>query len=1005
MKQTARILAAVAGFAVLAMVAQAALALDRGAVPPEPVNHGAGLSIGQPDMAGPFTPGVAERQDRRVSNPREQDLLLRLLDEKGLKEDDVGGDDVAVSAGDLHRGCDIAIASNGDIYVALETGDIVGEDGAEIWMFRSLDGGDSWQDWGRFHPTETYGDLSRPRLHIAEGSVERCYLAYEEWEPSIDGRILVAYSDLSAASGSWTVVSALAVPDVSFGEPSITSDSSSYDSFYLYLTCSSGDANGRDIWFTRSTDQGTSYETPYMIAELALSDRDYRSPEVSYGYGGYVHVAYHFEQDEDTMDAAIRYRRASNYAGDGIGSWAPTLYLTSNANDSWEWFPVIEASKTTGDVMIVSSNYSSAGSPAAPIQLLSTDQGATFTNHGTIAGGLIHPEDLDRVPTTGAWVLGGGADYPWGPGIQYASAAAPTSWSTKNEFVDDKSATGTIWDATTTLDPAHDYRVGAAWVDLRAESTDPNLLNFDAEWRNDPGYPNLRDGFPVTLNHGPVSPPALVDLNGDGADDIVYGDDQGRIWAWNGNGTSLPGFPIDTGHPLSDGPVAVGALTPGGRLFVVAGTADGWVVAYNADGTTADGWPVEMADTAPVYVSLGALGAPRVRSVVICCGNALRFRDYRGEEIPEFPGWSFGAGDINAPAAIGDVDGDGLNDVVVGPGSYAYCFDPRVPAAKFVHGSMGADVSDQITLGDLDLDGDVEIFIPTAGGELHVLQGDGSLFSAAFPFVSSTASPLTSAALGQCLSTGEPEIAVAARNWTVHLLYGHDGTQTPWSPVYTGGGWYLLGMPIIGRVDGISSDVVIGDRSGQGWAWSNFGTVVSGWPRAFDHPCNLSPAIGDVNGDGGSDIAFLTTGQLIVYEINQGPTDDSRQWPMYGYDPQRTGCANCPEDLVTPVGTEEIAGITRLGFALPAPNPMPGRGTFSFAVPVRAAASLEVFDLRGRLVRRILREEVARGTRTIDWDCRDGQGRELAAGQYLARLKVRGPGLDEEMVRKLMVIR
>lgn len=70
------------------------------------------------------------------------------------------------------------------------------------------------------------------------------------------------------------------------------------------------------------------------------------------------------------------------------------------------------------------------------------------------------------------------------------------------------------------------------------------------------------------------------------------------------------------------------------------------------------------------------------------------------------------------------------------------------------------------------------------------------------------------------------------------------------------------------------------------------------------------------------------------------------------------------------------------------PNPFNPITTISFSLPAAAKASLNVYDLSGRLVRTLLNGEmVDAGPREAVWRGRDEDGRQVAAGVYFYRLE------------------
>jgi agmatine/peptidylarginine deiminase len=72
------------------------------------------------------------------------------------------------------------------------------------------------------------------------------------------------------------------------------------------------------------------------------------------------------------------------------------------------------------------------------------------------------------------------------------------------------------------------------------------------------------------------------------------------------------------------------------------------------------------------------------------------------------------------------------------------------------------------------------------------------------------------------------------------------------------------------------------------------------------------------------------------------------------------------------------------------PNPFRDRTRFRFELRFPERVELAVYDVRGRLVRRLVDGERPAGMTEIDWDGRDDSGRRVAAGVYWFRLRAAG---------------
>jgi hypothetical protein len=119
-------------------------------------------------------------------------------------------------------------------------------------------------------------------------------------------------------------------------------------------------------------------------------------------------------------------------------------------------------------------------------------------------------------------------------------------------------------------------------------------------------------GFPLQIPSSGESQPALVDLQGSGHLDIVFGTANGWIDALDpATGRELPGWPVHTaslpatGIPAGSGiepgyqpiiaNIAVGDLFHAGELDVVATTESGEVYAFDSAGHLLPGWPQTLS--------------------------------------------------------------------------------------------------------------------------------------------------------------------------------------------------------------------------------------------------------------------------------------------------------------------------------------------------------------------------------------------------------------------------
>jgi len=85
------------------------------------------------------------------------------------------------------------------------------------------------------------------------------------------------------------------------------------------------------------------------------------------------------------------------------------------------------------------------------------------------------------------------------------------------------------------------------------------------------------------------------------------------------------------------------------------------------------------------------------------------------------------------------------------------------------------------------------------------------------------------------------------------------------------------------------------------------------------------------------------------------------------------------------------------------PNPFNSNTTICFALPENQEVKLSIFNLAGQQVVTLVQGARQAGTYTVRWDGRDDDGRPLASGVYLYRLRT---GSRQQVeTRKLLLLR
>ena len=84
---------------------------------------------------------------------------------------------------------------------------------------------------------------------------------------------------------------------------------------------------------------------------------------------------------------------------------------------------------------------------------------------------------------------------------------------------------------------------------------------------------------------------------------------------------------------------------------------------------------------------------------------------------------------------------------------------------------------------------------------------------------------------------------------------------------------------------------------------------------------------------------------------------------------------------------EESVDVARARIGRATPTPFSGSTEVSFTVPREGDVKLEVYDVAGRLVRRLVDGTVSAGSHSVTWSGADANGRSVTPGIYFMRLE------------------
>ena len=427
--------------------------------------------------------------------------------------------------------------------------------------------------------------------------------------------------------------------------------------------------------------------------------------------------------------------------------------------------------------------------------------------------------------------------------------------------------------------------------------------------------------IPLASSFVRYSSPVLANMDADADLEIVVGGSDGRLYAYNPNGTSLAGFPYNTGTGAAiESSPAVGDIDDDGQMEIVFGAgstftpgAHGGVYALNTNGTLL--WQFNTGDFNNDGVRDGVYSTPALGDIdgdgkleVVFGAWDGYVRALNGENGSIL--WEVFVRDtVWSSPALGDVDRDGYLDVVIGVDAhYEAPFGTPNGGSLHVFTRDGAEMPgfpkhiDEIiqsspALGDLNGDGWLEIVVGTgnywgAGHQVHVWDHTGNYLSG---WPKSTGDYcFSSPALGDIDGDGQLEVVIGCNDGKI---YGWDanGTQKFATTVHDHYGysnWGIGSSPILADVDGDGTPEILFSYNWDVGVLEGNGTQTSTFYQT-SYTVSNSPAVGDIDNDGRLEVVVAgghnngANGMIYIWDLTS--TSTANPWPMFHRDAVHNG--------------------------------------------------------------------------------------------------------------------
>ncbi len=494
--------------------------------------------------------------------------------------------------------------------------------------------------------------------------------------------------------------------------------------------------------------------------------------------------------------------------------------------------------------------------------------------------------------------------------------------------------------------------------------------------------------YPVEFDNASGQGTAVLDLDGDGQKDIILGDAGGLVHAISGAGNELPGFPVNVNEGVLGSP-AVADIDNDGDIEIVVGSRNNNLYVIQHDGTA------EAVVTANGYL----MATPSLADLDDDGDYEIIAPGYGNDiQVVHHDGSPFGASPLYVDpermvrgAAVAHINDHTLWVIVVSTQSgNLHVLDMLGDELAGFPVSLGAGSQSDVSVADLDGDGNLEILVGADNTSLHCVSFTGEIL---WTHQNGIAPVRSSPAIVDLVANGGLEVAFISMDGQLWVLDAAGALVDGWPQSV---GSFSLSSPVAADIDNDGTpELFAGSDDEYLYGFYADGTPVEGFPVFADNMIKTVPTVADLDGDGNLELIAGTSAGLTAIDIK---TDAGSAATWF------TDQGSYLRDGVFPQG----ATLVDPGVVLPRelslspnyPNPFNPDTRVSYGLPEAGMARIAVYDVLGREVIELTHEFQSAGWYDLVWQGVDEVGREVATGVYYMKLDF---GTENRLIKMLLM--